>query len=426
MAGASLYIPYAFRAFQGFSVQDIKEWQSRKEMEIVLGSDTGRSHQCGRCHTELGAQHGRYWLKCRHLRVMGWTVTVGFWREKRYCPECRKVRSEKIDFICPTSPHMTMELAWWINRLTEITSVYQASQLEGVDKMTCYKVDKLILTNLLQGYRIPKVTHLGVDEVYARGPRQLKPGENRDDLFMTVIVDLKTRKVLWVSQSRKQKALDEFFELLGPEACAEIEVVATDQHPGYGASVEMYCPNAIVVWDRFHLVKNFNEALNEERKIEQENVDPEGAMENLISGRYKYLFLTKARNRTERDKRHIDEVMRLNSRLAKLELIKEHFHKVFDSNDPIEAQVIISECYEWSYQARAQHLVEFFFNLLDKERFYNFFKCKATTGVVEGINRVIKGLKWQAYGYKDMFYFGLKILQKVGYLNHHFLLATHK
>ena len=41
----------------------------------------------------------------------------------------------------------------------------------------------------------------------------------------------------------------------------------------------------------------------------------------------------------------------------------------------------------------------------------------------EGINRVIKSLKWQAYGYKDMLYFSLKILQKVGYLNHRYILT---
>jgi transposase len=55
--------------------------------------------------------------------------------------------------------------------------------------------------------------------------------------------------------------------------------------------------------------------------------------------------------------------------------------------------------------------------MLDEERLWNYFTFKVTTGISEGINRVIKGLKWQAYGYKDMFYFRLKIMQKAGYLN---------
>ncbi|MSP19803.1 MAG: hypothetical protein EXR74_09575 [Bdellovibrionales bacterium] len=49
---------------------------------------------------------------------------------------------------------------------------------------------------------------------------------------------------------------------------------------------------------------------------------------------------------------------------------------------------------------------------------------RSTTGVAEGINRVIKGLKWQAYGYKDMECFKLKILQKCGYLNYRYCLIA--
>ena len=107
---------------------------------------------------------------------------------------------------------MTLELAWWINQLTEVTTVLAASRLESLEiKMACYRVDKYILMRLLQGYKIPKITEISVDEVYARGPLQLKAGENRDDLFLTVIVDIKTHKAIWVSKSRRREALDESF-----------------------------------------------------------------------------------------------------------------------------------------------------------------------------------------------------------------------
>lgn len=423
MGKASVYIPYVFRSFQGFSVEDIKEYQSKRHMEIILKKDAERKHQCCRCGHELGAQDSRYYVRARHMRIFGWTVSACFWREKRHCPKCSKIRSELIEWLCPTSPHMTMELAWWINRLSEITSVLQVSKLESVDKMACYKVDKYILQRLLQGYDVPQVTKISVDEVYARSPKQKKEGETRDDLFLTVVVDIKTRKVIWVSQSRRKEALDEFFEVLGPNGCKEIEVVATDQHEGYSASVKQHCPNAKVVWDRFHLVQNFNEALNEERKSELKNIDPEGEMGDLMNGKYRYVFLTKAKNRSKTDQRHIDEVMRLNGKMAQLEIIKEHFHKMFDCDDALSAQVMLCECYEWAWQAKAMRVVKWIWSIMDDERFWNYFEYKVTTGLSEGINRAIKGLKWQAYGYKDMLYFALKILQKVGYLNHRYILT---
>jgi transposase len=206
-----MYIPQCFNSFQGFSVKDIKERRSQEHMEIILESNEDRTHLCSRCGTILGAMKDRYWVEARHLKVFNWTVSVGFWREKRHCPQCKKTRSEWIDFICPTSPHMTLELAWWINRLSEISTVLQVAKLESIDKMACYTVDKYILTRLLQGYQIPDVTHISVDEVYARSPVQQKEGETRDDLFLTVIVDQRTHKVIWVSQSRRKEALPNFF-----------------------------------------------------------------------------------------------------------------------------------------------------------------------------------------------------------------------
>ncbi len=316
------------------------------------------------------------------------------------------------------NPHMTEEMALWINRLTEITTVLAVSRLESIDKMTCYQVDKAVLMRLLAGYRVPKVTAISVDEVYAR--RKKKEGEDRDDLYLTVIVDLNTRKVIWVSQGRKKRALDEFFELLGKEACEEIRVVAADQHRGYADSVAINCPKATLVWDRFHLVQNFNDALNEDRKLELLDQRKNSEARRLLQGRYRYIFLTKADHRSKEDQRHIDAIMKRNEKIAKMELIKEHFHKVFDCESEEDAQLMMAECYQWALDVKAANIFRFIRDLRHERSFLNYFKFKVTTSVSEGINRVIKGMKWMAYGYRDMFYFALKILQKCGYLNSQF------
>lgn len=420
-AGAKFYVPYIFRTFQGFTVSDIKEFHLQKHMELILSSDSDRVRLCRVCGNKLSNMHDRYWVNARHLRAFGWTVSVGFWREKRHCEVCKKVRSEWIDWLCPTSPHMTLELAWWLSRLSEITTVKQVSHLESIDKMTCYKVDKYILNRLLQGYEIPDVTHISVDEVYARSPKQQREEETRDDLFLTVIIDHRTHKVIWVSKSRRKEALDTFFELLGEERCKQIKVVTCDQHRGYAESVAQYCTGADLVWDRFHLAQGFNEALNEERKKEWEKYgDPEGA--DLLAGKYKYIYLTRASQRSELDKWHIEEVMSKNEKIAQLELIKEHYHKMFNEFNRDKANKMLTECYEWSVAIGAAHLKKYFWNLLDRKELQNYFKHRLTSGVSEGVNRAIKTLKWVAYGYKDMAYFALKILQKCGYLNSRYAL----
>lgn len=422
-AKAGFHIPYIFRQFQGFRLKDMKEFILKQHMELHLEPEPHREHLCHRCGSKLGNLHDRYWIKARHLKIFNWTVSVCFFREKRHCPTCKKVRSEFIDFLCPTSPHMTLEMAFWISRLSEIATVLQVSKLESIDKMACYEVDKYILGRLLQGYDIPPVTHISVDEVYARSAKQQKDHETRDDLFLTVIIDQRTHKVIWVSPSRRKEALDSFFEMIGAEGCKKIEVVTCDQHKGYAESVAQYCPAADLVWDRFHLAQSFNEALNEERKKEWDKYhDPEND-DDLLSGKYRYIFLTKSKNRTEKDKWHIEEVMGRNQKIAYMEIIKEHFHKMFEEREPDKAIRMLHECYEWSYEIKAYDLAKYFWSLLDRKELVNYFKHRLTSGVSEGVNRAIKTLKWVAYGYKDMAYFALKILQKCGYLNSKYALS---
>ena len=118
---------------------------------------------------------------------------------------------------------------------------------------------------------------------------------------------------------------------------------------------------ADLVWDRFHLVQSFNEALNEERKKEWDKYgDPSLKEDDLLAGKYRYVYLTKAKNRNKTDQRHIDMVMKKNERIAKLEMIKEHFHKMFDQTDELTAQVMLLECLEWSMQTGSLFLQKYF------------------------------------------------------------------
>lgn len=411
------YVPACLQNFQGFSVHDIKEWRQEERVEVHLERKSDVVFKCWRCDGDLGSYHDQHRIRAKHLKMMGWQVDIVFYRQKRFCKHCKKVRAEAIPWLSPTSSHVTLDLAWWLNRLTEVTSVLAVSRLEAIDKKACYKVDKYILRRLLQGYRIPSVTKIAVDEVYARSKKQQKENETRDDLFLTVIIDLNTRRVIWVSHSRRKQALDDFFKLIGPDACDKIDVVAADQHESYAASVREFCPKATLVWDRFHLVQKFNEALNEDRKDELMKIDPEGAMGDLINGKYRYLFLTKADRRNTKDQRHLDEVCRLNEKMAKIEIIKERFHDFFECTTEDDAKIVLYEVYEWSMQANAWNIWRWLKEIREKSTLWNYFKYKVTTGISEGMNRVIKGLKWQAYGYRDMAYFALKILQKCGYLN---------
>jgi transposase len=285
---------------------------------------------------------------------------------------------------------------------------------------------------MLRHYKIPEVTHIAVDEVYARSKKKFKD-EDRDERFFTVIIDLSTRRVIWVAESRKQKALDQFFQLIGPDACKKIEVVALDQYDGYARSVKRHCPGATIVWDKFHVLQNFEEAVNEVRKSLHARLPTTNPIHRLSRGKYRFTFLKRAKSRDEDEREHVDEVVRQNDDFSALEMIKERMLTFFDATDETSAKEILTQIGRWIGQKVTADMMKGLnpaFNPLAKwhdnitagwSTLKNYFKFPVTSALAEGVNNVIKALKRRAFGYRNMDYFRLKIMQVCGYLNSRYI-----
>lgn len=402
--------------FENYNVSDIREFLTDGRIDIYLDRNFKFEPICHRCQEKMGAKRGSHFMKLETLPIFGLRVFLHFRRYKFDCGKCKKARSEYVPFLAEETPHLSKEYAWWIGRLCEITPVSRAAELISLNGTTVWRVDFNRMLRLLTNYKIPSVRRISVDEVYARRKKKDEK-EDRDERFFTVVSDLDTHRVIWVSFSRKKKALDEFFKIIGADACKQIEVVAADQHEAFAASAKEYCPQAILVWDRFHLMQNFEVSVNEVRK----NLCADSAhneVKRLARGKYKYLFLKKANRRTDDEKTHLNEVMKLNQGFYKLELIKEKMLSFFDQPDLDSAKLVFEEVGDWIYQEGFIPLMDWY-KKIEKgwETLKNYFKYRVTSALSEGINNVIKTLKRKAYGYRNMNYFRLKIMQVCGYLN---------
>lgn len=405
-------------AVPGFSIIDVKEWLAGGKIEIFLErSSDAPERTCFRCGGKLFALRGKHRMRIEGMPILGLRTYFIFWREKRHCPHCQKTRSEQIDFISKESPHLMMDYAWWLGRLCEIAAVSRVAELMNQDNMTVWRLDLARMKRMLSHYRIPEVRKISVDEVYARKKSKYE-GESRNERFFTVISDLDTGRVVWVSESRDKKALDEFFLLIGKEASAQIEVVACDQHDPYAASVREHCPRATLVWDRFHIMKAFEEAVNDTR-MGLHSEQPRGSeIHRLSRGGFRFLFLKKASRRTDSERTHINDVLQENSQFAKLELIKERMLTFFYEHDENSARRVFEEVGDWIFQAGFQPLMRWYKSLEGGwDTLKNYFRHRYTSALSEGQNNVIKMLKRRAFGYRNMLYFRLKIMQVCGYLN---------
>lgn len=407
--------------YKGYSVRDTQVSTKDRTVRVILTRKKSKSFRCYRCNSPLERLRGHYKQTLKELPIMDFSTTVEFWRLKGHCSTCNKSRSEAVEFISHETPHFTRKYTWWLGAMCEFATISRSAEFARVSASTLRRIDLGRMKRMLQKYKIPRVRKIAVDEVYSRKKTHYQ-GESRNQKFFTVITDLETGRVLWVTSSRNKSALDEFFSIIGKKACRQIEVVAMDQHEPYKASVKEHCPGAQVVWDRFHIMQTFNNAINDTRMDLHERLDKKDPLKRLTRPKYKYLFTMNSSKRSVQDSSHLKDVVEANRDFLHLELIKERMISFFHCPNEEEALQVLDEIGLWIYQAGFIHLKRWYENFYSNwDTAKNYFKYRVSTAISEGINNVIKSLKRQAFGYRNMDYFKLKIMQRCGYLNSRYI-----
>ena len=109
----------------------------------------------------------------------------------------------------------------------------------------------------LKHRRRPPVHWIGIDEVSRR----------KGQVYLTVVYDLERRVLRWVGDDRTEEAVRPFFtHEMGKRRCQTLRVVCMDMWAPYANLVREHAVNAQLLFDRFHIVKHLNEAVDAGRR----------------------------------------------------------------------------------------------------------------------------------------------------------------
>ena len=256
--------------------------------------------------------------------------------------------------------------------------------------------------NLMRRYSKPKLKHLrllAVDEIsVAKGHR-----------YLTVVLDLKTGVVVFVGDGKGADALIPFFKRLR-RSKAKIDAVAIDMSPAYILAIKEKLPESAIVFDHFHVVKLLNEKLSNFRRDLQREASK---IEKQVFKGTRWLLLKNPENLDDKrnERQRLEAALKINQPLATVYYMKEDLRQFWKQPNK---EAALSFLTDWIRRASASGItmLKKFAATIGAYRtgLLAYYDYPISTGPLEGTNNKIKTMKRQAYGFRDMQFFKLKIM----------------
>jgi transposase len=380
---------------------------------IELEPAPGATKRCSRCGAPVEAVHDVTERRVRDLPLIAYDVWLVFPQARLRCPRCGPT-AEAIPWL-DRYQRLTKRLAETLARLAQVLPLARVAALYRVSWDTVKQLEKRALAarlGPLEASDLSGVRRIAIDEFALR----------RGQRYATLVVDVDTKRVIWVHRGRDAEALSGFFAALGPEGRARIRAVVIDLARPYLKAVRTHCPQAAIVYDLFHALAWYTAdvldrvRMDEANRIARPSRDRHRRRaENLrrfLTGKgVRWLLLRDRGNlRSPAERVRLEELLAANRAMFVVYVLKEDLRSLWRLRDPAVARHDWQSWYARACESGIPALVRFANRLaLAAEYIINHAVHPLHTSLLEGINNKIKVMKRIAYGYRDEEYFFLKI-----------------
>jgi transposase len=319
-----------------------------------------------------------------------------------WCRPCGTVKQEKLPWVAD-NPFYTKRFAFFVGRRCRTTTIQDVARELRLDWRTVKELDKHYMQEQLRRTGTPGPKLLGVDESAIR----------RGHTYRIVVSDLKRRRAIWFGGTdRSEASMDLFYAWLGTKKSKGIRLAVMDMWKPFRTSTlkAAHAPQAKILFDKFHVLRHLNEALDQVRKSEDARLT--GKQRQFIKGQ-KYTLLSHRANLTLEGRRALQQLLHANKRLHTAYLLQESFGQLWAYEREGWARRFFEN---WRAALKWQRLkpYEKFADLIERHwegiAAYCHPENKVALGFVEGLNNKIRVLQRRAYGLRDEEYLRLKIL----------------
>lgn len=280
-------------------------------------------------------------------------------------------------------------LASWAKKL----SWTQVAEAFGTSFESVYKSVQMAVVWGLAHRKLDTVEAIGVDEI----------AWHKGHKYLTLVYDIGvgSKRLLYIAKDRTEESLRGFFAMLGEAQSQKLRYVCSDMWAPYLKVIAEKATQAVNILDRFHIMKKFNEALDQLRRDEARRMKQEGGEPLLSNARW--CLLKRVENLTERQASKLKELLRYNLRSVRAYLLREEFQRFWQYVRPSCAARFLDQWCKVAMRSRLEPIKKVVRTLRShRALILNWFAAKGTmsSGSVEGLNHKAKVVFRNAYGYR--------------------------
>jgi len=235
---------------------------------------------------------------------------------------------------------------------------------------------------------LDNLTHIGVDELSYR----------RHHEYVTVVVDHKRGCVVWAHPGKNADTLKAFFAELGSERAAKLEAVTIDMSEAYISAVTECSPQAQIIFDRFHVQRLVQNALDEVRRDEVRGATSEAERKQVK--RTRWSLLKSFWNLSLFDSIRLSTLQRENQRLYRAYLLKDAMVRVLDCRIEWLAEQKLEQWIRWARRSRLEPFKRVAATIRKHTAgILAYIRSGLSNGRTEGLNGKARTLTRRSYGF---------------------------
>jgi len=388
---------------ESWSVADVDLSVESNRVSISLEHVGGRV-KCRECGASCSLKDHAPQRSWRHLDTMQFETILTARVPRSDCDKCG-VKTTAVPWAEPHSRFTLMFEGVAIDVLCAAQSVSAAAKLLRLGWDATHSIMQRAVDRGLAERSLDGIEYVGIDEKSF--------GRGQD--YVSVMTDSVAGRVIDVVPERTEQAANQLWESFSIEQKGDIKAVSIDMWQAFENSVRTNAPTAEVVYDKFHIAKYLNEAVDKVRRAEHKQLKSAG--DDRLTGT-RQLWLFHPENMDESRNESLAALKDQQLKTARAWALKDYFRWFWGSKNEDSAKEFFGDWYAWAIRSRLDPVKKVARML--KGRLANiltWFTHPISNATAEGFNSRIQSIKFNARGFKNFQNYKTRILFFCGKLN---------